>query len=60
MIISRRVITIKKPAGPGALRFKSDQRRLEETTGRIVYEVTIVASGAKTKFVVDPKSGLIK
>jgi uncharacterized membrane protein YkoI len=33
---------------------------LEETNGRIVYEVTIVSKGATTKFVVDPKSGLVK
>ena len=33
---------------------------LEETNGRIVYEVTIVNNGATTKFVVDPKSGQIK
>ena len=33
---------------------------LEETNGRIVYEVTIVSRGATTKFVVDPTSGLIK
>jgi uncharacterized membrane protein YkoI len=33
---------------------------LEETNGRIVYEVTIVKNGATTKFVVNPKSGEIK
>src|SRR6202140_873100 len=33
---------------------------LEETNGRIVYEVTIVKNGATTKFVVDPRSGQIK
>jgi uncharacterized membrane protein YkoI len=33
---------------------------LEETSGRIAYEVTIVNKGATTKFVVDPKSGQIK
>jgi uncharacterized membrane protein YkoI len=33
---------------------------LEETNGRIVYEVTIVDKGATTKFVIDPKSGQIK
>ena len=33
---------------------------LEETNGRIVYEVTIVNKGATTKFVVDPMSGQIK
>jgi uncharacterized membrane protein YkoI len=33
---------------------------LEETNGRIVYEVTIVSKGATTKFVVDPRSGKIK
>jgi uncharacterized membrane protein YkoI len=33
---------------------------LEETNGRIVYEVMIVKNGATTKFVVDPKSGQIK
>jgi uncharacterized membrane protein YkoI len=33
---------------------------LEEINGRIVYEVTIVKSGATTKFVVNPKSGEIK
>jgi uncharacterized membrane protein YkoI len=33
---------------------------LEETNGRIVYEVTIVHKGATTKFVVDPKTGQIK
>jgi uncharacterized membrane protein YkoI len=33
---------------------------LEETNGRVVYEVTVVSKGATTKFVVDPKSGQIK
>jgi uncharacterized membrane protein YkoI len=33
---------------------------LEETNGRIVYEVTIVKNRTTTKFVVDPKSGQIK
>jgi uncharacterized membrane protein YkoI len=33
---------------------------LEETNGRIVYEVTIVKNGATTKFIVDPRSGQIK
>jgi uncharacterized membrane protein YkoI len=33
---------------------------VEETNGRIVYEVTIVKNGATTKFVVNPKSGEIK
>jgi uncharacterized membrane protein YkoI len=33
---------------------------LEETNGRIVYEVTIVNNRTTTKFVVDPKSGQIK
>jgi uncharacterized membrane protein YkoI len=33
---------------------------LEETNGRIVYEVIIVKNGAMTKFVVDPRSGQIK
>jgi uncharacterized membrane protein YkoI len=33
---------------------------LEETNGRVVYEVTIVKNGATTRFVVDPKSGQIK
>jgi uncharacterized membrane protein YkoI len=33
---------------------------LEESNGRIVYEVTTVSKGATTKFVVDPVSGLIK
>lgn len=33
---------------------------LEEANGRIVYEVTIVAKGATTRFVVDPRSGQIK
>jgi uncharacterized membrane protein YkoI len=33
---------------------------LEETNGRIVYEVTIVSKGATTKFVVDPTSGRTK
>ena len=33
---------------------------LEETNGRIVYEVIIVKNGATTKFVVDPKSGQIR
>ena len=33
---------------------------LEETNGRIVFEVTIVKNGATTKFVVDPKNGQIK
>ena len=33
---------------------------LEETNGRIVYEVIIVNKTATTKFVVDPKSGQIK
>ena len=33
---------------------------LEETNGRVVYEVTVVNKGATTKFVVDPKTGRIK
>jgi uncharacterized membrane protein YkoI len=33
---------------------------LEETNGRVVYEVIIVKNGATTKFVVDPRSGQIK
>jgi len=33
---------------------------LEETNGRVVYEVTIVKNGATTRFVVDPRSGQIK
>jgi uncharacterized membrane protein YkoI len=33
---------------------------LEAANGWIVYEVTIVSRGATTKFVVDPKSSLIK
>jgi uncharacterized membrane protein YkoI len=33
---------------------------LEETNGRIVYEVMIVKDGATTKIVVDPRSGQIK
>ena len=33
---------------------------LEETNGRIVYEVTIVTKGTTIKFVIDPKSGQIK
>jgi uncharacterized membrane protein YkoI len=33
---------------------------LEETNGRIAYEVMIVNNGATTKFVVDPRSGQIK
>jgi uncharacterized membrane protein YkoI len=33
---------------------------LEETSGRVVYEVTIVNRGGTTKFVVDPTSGQIK
>ena len=33
---------------------------LEETNGRVVYEVTVVSKGTTTKFVVDPKSGQIK
>jgi uncharacterized membrane protein YkoI len=33
---------------------------LEETNGRVVYEVTIVNNGAATKYVVDPKNGQIK
>ena len=33
---------------------------LEESNGRIVYEVTIVKNGATTKFVVDPRSGQVK
>jgi uncharacterized membrane protein YkoI len=33
---------------------------LEEINGRIVYEVTVVKSGAATKFVVDPRNGQIK
>jgi uncharacterized membrane protein YkoI len=33
---------------------------LEETSGRIVYEVTIVSNGATTRFVIDPKSGQFK
>jgi uncharacterized membrane protein YkoI len=33
---------------------------LEETNGRIVYEVMIVKDGATTKIVVDPRNGQIK
>ena len=33
---------------------------LEESNGRVVYEVTIVNNGATTKFVIDPKSGQLK
>ena len=33
---------------------------LEESNGRVVYEVTIVNNGATTKFVIDPKSGQFK
>ncbi|WP_426527218.1 PepSY domain-containing protein [Bradyrhizobium sp. McL0615] len=33
---------------------------LEETSGRIVYEVIIVNKGSTTKFVIDPKSGQFK
>ena len=33
---------------------------LEETNGRIVYEVTVVNNGTATKYVVDPKNGQIK
>jgi uncharacterized membrane protein YkoI len=33
---------------------------LEETNGRVVYEVTIVNKGATTRFVIDPKSGQFK
>jgi uncharacterized membrane protein YkoI len=33
---------------------------LEETNGRIAYEVTIVSRGATAKFVIDPISGEIK
>jgi len=33
---------------------------LEESNGRVVYEVTIVNNGATTKFVIDPRSGQFK
>jgi uncharacterized membrane protein YkoI len=33
---------------------------LEESNGRVVYEVTIVSKGATTKFVIDPRSGQFK
>jgi uncharacterized membrane protein YkoI len=33
---------------------------LEEASGQIVYEITIVNNGAATKFVVDPRNGQIK
>jgi uncharacterized membrane protein YkoI len=33
---------------------------LEETNGRVVYEVTIVSKGATTRFVIDPRTGQIK
>src|ERR1700738_3714157 len=33
---------------------------IEETGGRVVYEVTILNKGATTKFVVDPKTGRLK
>jgi uncharacterized membrane protein YkoI len=39
---------------------KAISASIEETNGRIVYEVTIVNKGAATKFVIDPKSGQIK
>jgi uncharacterized membrane protein YkoI len=33
---------------------------LEETNGRIVYEITIVNNGAIRKFVIDPRTGQLK
>jgi uncharacterized membrane protein YkoI len=33
---------------------------LEETNGRVVYEVTIVSEGATTRFVIDPRTGQFK
>jgi uncharacterized membrane protein YkoI len=39
---------------------KAISASVEETNGRVVYEVTIVNNGATTKFVVDPKNGKIK
>jgi uncharacterized membrane protein YkoI len=33
---------------------------LEETNGRVVYEVSVVNKGATTKFVIDPRTGQIK
>jgi uncharacterized membrane protein YkoI len=39
---------------------KAISAALEETNGRVVYEVMIVKNGATTKFVIDPKSGQIK
>jgi uncharacterized membrane protein YkoI len=33
---------------------------LEESNGRIVYEVMIVNNGAATRFVIDPRTGLLK
>ena len=33
---------------------------LEETNGRVAYEVTIVSKGATTRFVIDPRTGQFK
>src|SRR5258708_37043969 len=39
---------------------KAINAELEETNGRIVYEITIVNNGAITKSVVDPRTGRLK
>jgi uncharacterized membrane protein YkoI len=47
---------LAEEAGAG----KAISAGLEETNGRIAYEIMIVKDGATTKFVVDPKTGQIK
>jgi uncharacterized membrane protein YkoI len=47
---------LAEEAGSG----KAISAGLEETNGRIAYEIMIVKNGATTKFVVDPKTGQIK
>jgi uncharacterized membrane protein YkoI len=47
---------LAEEAGSG----KAISAGLEETNGRIAYEIMIVKDGATTKFVVDPKTGQIK
>jgi uncharacterized membrane protein YkoI len=39
---------------------KAISASIEETNGRVVYEVMIVKNGAATKFVIDPRTGQFK
>jgi uncharacterized membrane protein YkoI len=47
---------VAEEAGSG----KAISAGLEETNGRIAYEVMVVKNGAATKFVVDPRTGQVR